>query len=255
YLTARECQAQEGGRTVVGAEAAQGEPVNAKVGGSRQHVRVGVQPTNQLDEDDPVREDVGPLVVPGPVKALGRHPVRRPHDRQPQVVVSRRRDALGQPQVPDDGRERVLGPLDEHVLGRQVPVEDSARVEVRHATRDVQREPQPELPGERLGAALDQLLEATPVDVLCERVQLPLMHADPEEPEDVPVGEPVEKLHLAQHVGPVAGGRVHFEHHHLARGAVRDFVHFRKEAGPDLLRGEVVQSRQGGHRVTQRLAR
>lgn len=39
-------------------------------------------------------------------------------------------------------------------------------------------------------------------------------------PEYVGVAEPVHELHLAQHVGFVAGQRVHLQRHHLAGDAV-----------------------------------
>lgn len=45
-------------------------------------------------------------------------------------------------------------------------------------------------------------------------------------PEYVGVTQPVHELHLAQHVGFIAGQRVHLQRHHLARDAV---LHLQQE--------------------------
>lgn len=46
-------------------------------------------------------------------------------------------------------------------------------------------------------------------------------------PEYVGVAQPVHELHLAQHVGFIAGQRVHLQRHHLAGDAV---LHLEREA-------------------------
>lgn len=76
-----EGELEELGRAV-GAELAERDVVEAEVLGARQHVGVGLDPGDELAQDDAEAEHVAPLVVPLAAQALRRHPVRAAHRRQ-----------------------------------------------------------------------------------------------------------------------------------------------------------------------------
>ncbi len=90
-------------------------------------------PRQHLEQHHPEREHVGPLVLRRAAGLLRRHV---------------RRGAAVQAAVPERVREAEVEDLDptvlaqEHVLRLQIPVDDAARVRVRHPLRDLHRHPQ-----------------------------------------------------------------------------------------------------------------
>lgn len=99
-------------------------------------------------------------------------------------------------------------------------MENALRVQILHAGGDVFGDGHPRDLRQVYAPVLYQLVQGSPVDVLGEGVQLPLVHAHPHQPQDVGVGQPVHQLDLFQHVAPVGAQLVHLQDHHLARAAM-----------------------------------
>lgn len=98
------------------ANVSHGEVVQAKVVGARQNVGIGGDAPYELANDDAEGEDVGPVIVPLALEALGRHPVRAANRAQSVARIRvgyLRREA----KVADDCGELGVALLDEHVFG------------------------------------------------------------------------------------------------------------------------------------------
>ena len=118
---------------------------------SRQDIRIGVDPGQRLADDDSEGEDVDLLVVGVAAQTFGRHPKRRPDDRQLPRRSSRRRHGLfrhGQAEIADESGEAALAgpaavvaafrrrrPTEEDVVGGEVTMNNVSRVEVLHSFR------------------------------------------------------------------------------------------------------------------------
>lgn len=75
-MATREGELEKLGRAIR-TEKAEGDVIETEVLGAWQDVGVGLDPCNQLTEDDTKAEDVAPLIVPFASQALRTHPVGR----------------------------------------------------------------------------------------------------------------------------------------------------------------------------------
>lgn len=118
-------------------------------------------------------------------------------------------------------------------LAGEVPMEDAFGMKVLHAEGHVLGQRDAHNMRQVHAPVLDQLLQRAAVDVLGERVQLALVHADAHEAQNVRMRQLVHQLHLLQHVAPVRAQLVHLQHHHGPRGLLRHLVQEKQQFSHD----------------------